>query len=108
LLQIGDQARKFSATFARRETLEHLPRNFPYLGQCENYRCVANVTTIGRASRAKSLYLTFKVMVLLLSEASFTSPALSPNIARSSFSSGDGSDSPLGVIFPMRIIRDFP
>ena len=38
-----------------------------------------------------------------LSEASFTSPALSPNIARSNFSSGDGSDSPLGVILPIRI-----
>src|SRR5450759_1491204 len=31
-------------------------------------------------------------------EASFTSPALSPKMARSSFSSGEGSDSPLGVI----------
>ena len=38
-----------------------------------------------------------------LSEASLTSPALSPKIARSSFSSGEGSDSPLGVIFPIRI-----
>ncbi len=36
-----------------------------------------------------------------LSEASFTSPALSPNMARSSFSSGEGSDSPFGVIFPI-------
>jgi hypothetical protein len=36
-------------------------------------------------------------------EASFTSPALSPKMARSSFSSGEGSDSPLGVIFPIRI-----
>ena len=36
-------------------------------------------------------------------EASFTSPALSPNMARSSFSSGVGSDSPLGVILPIRI-----
>jgi len=32
-------------------------------------------------------------------DASFTSPALSPNIALKSFSSGVGSDSPLGVIF---------
>ena len=38
-----------------------------------------------------------------LSEASFTSPALSPKIARNSFSSGEGSLSPLGVIFPIRI-----
>ncbi len=36
-------------------------------------------------------------------DASFTSPALSPKIALRSFSSGDGSDSPLGVIFPIRI-----
>ena len=36
-------------------------------------------------------------------EASFTSPALSPKIARNSFSSGDGSDSPFGVILPIRI-----
>ena len=35
------------------------------------------------------------------SEASFTSPALSPNMARSSFSSGVGSLSPLGVILPI-------
>ena len=38
-----------------------------------------------------------------LRDASFTSPALSPNIARKSFSSGVGSDSPLGVIFPINI-----
>jgi hypothetical protein len=38
-----------------------------------------------------------------LSEASFTSPALSPKIARSNFSSGVGSDSPFGVILPIRI-----
>jgi hypothetical protein len=36
-------------------------------------------------------------------DASFTSPALSPKIALKSFSSGDGSDSPFGVIFPIRI-----
>ncbi len=36
-------------------------------------------------------------------DASFTSPALSPKIARSSFSSGEGSVSPLGVILPMRM-----
>ena len=36
-------------------------------------------------------------------EASFTSPALSPNIALSNFSSGVGSDSPFGVILPIRI-----
>ena len=36
-------------------------------------------------------------------EASFTSPALSPNIARKSFSSGVGSVSPLGVILPTSI-----
>ncbi|CAI8288083.1 MAG: Uncharacterised protein [Bacteroidota bacterium] len=36
-------------------------------------------------------------------EASFTSPALSPKMARSSFSSGVGSDSPFGVILPIRI-----
>ena len=35
------------------------------------------------------------------SEASFTSPALSPKIARSSFSSGVGSVSPFGVILPI-------
>ena len=36
-------------------------------------------------------------------EASFTSPALSPKIARNSFSSGEGSDSPFGVILPIRM-----
>ena len=36
-------------------------------------------------------------------EASFTSPALSPKIARNNFSSGDGSDSPFGVILPIKI-----
>ncbi len=36
-------------------------------------------------------------------EASLTSPALSPNIARNNFSSGEGSDSPLGVILPINI-----
>ena len=38
-----------------------------------------------------------------LRDASLTSPALSPNIALSSFSSGVGSDSPFGVIFPIKI-----
>ncbi len=36
-------------------------------------------------------------------EASFTSPALSPKIALRSFSSGVGSDSPFGVILPIKI-----
>jgi hypothetical protein len=36
-------------------------------------------------------------------EASLTSPALSPKIALRSFSSGVGSDSPLGVILPIKI-----
>ncbi len=36
-------------------------------------------------------------------EASFTSPALSPKIALNNFSSGVGSDSPLGVILPIKI-----
>ena len=36
-------------------------------------------------------------------EASFTSPALSPKMAFSSFSSGEGSLSPFGVILPTRI-----
>ena len=36
-------------------------------------------------------------------EASLTSPAFSPKIALSNFSSGDGSDSPLGVILPIKI-----
>src|SRR5690606_27061436 len=40
-------------------------------------------------------------------DASFTSPALSPKIARSNFSSGDGSDSPLGVILPIKISPPF-
>ena len=40
---------------------------------------------------------------LVFKDASFTSPAFSPNIARSNFSSGVGSDSPFGVIFPIRI-----
>ncbi len=35
------------------------------------------------------------------SDASLTSPAFSPNMARSSFSSGVGSLSPLGVILPI-------
>ena len=38
-----------------------------------------------------------------LLEASLTSPAFSPNIARSNFSSGVGSDSPFGVTLPIRI-----
>ena len=38
-----------------------------------------------------------------LRDASLTSPALSPKIARRSFSSGVGSVSPLGVILPIRI-----
>ena len=41
------------------------------------------------------------------SEASFTSPALSPKIALNSFSSGVGSDSPFGVIFPIRMSPGF-
>jgi len=36
-------------------------------------------------------------------EESFTSPAFSPNIALSSFSSGDSCVSPFGVILPTRI-----
>ena len=40
-------------------------------------------------------------------DASFTSPALSPNIALKSFSSGVGSLSPLGVIFPIKISPAF-
>ena len=36
-------------------------------------------------------------------DASLTSPALSPKIARNNFSSGVGSDSPYGEIFPIRI-----
>ncbi len=36
-------------------------------------------------------------------EASFASPALSPKIARNNFSSGVGSDSPFGVIFPIKM-----
>ena len=36
-------------------------------------------------------------------EASLTSPALSPKMALRSFSSGVGSDSPLGVILPIKI-----
>ena len=38
-----------------------------------------------------------------LRDASFTSPALSPKIARSNFSSGVGSLSPLGVILPINM-----
>ena len=40
---------------------------------------------------------------LAFSEESFTSPALSPKMARSSFSSGEGSLSPFGEILPMRM-----
>ena len=40
-------------------------------------------------------------------EASFTSPALSPKIALNSFSSGVGSDSPFGVILPIKISPGF-
>ena len=36
-----------------------------------------------------------------------TSPALSPKIALKSFSSELGSDSPFGVIFPIRISPGF-
>ena len=39
-------------------------------------------------------------------DASFTSPALSPKIALNNFSSGVGSDSPLGVILPIKISPD--
>jgi hypothetical protein len=46
---------------------------------------------------------TPKMMGPAFNEASLTSPALSPKIARRSFSSGEGSDSPFGVIFPIRI-----
>ena len=38
---------------------------------------------------------------LAFNEESLTSPALSPKIARRSFSSGDGSLSPLGEILPI-------
>ena len=41
-----------------------------------------------------------------LRELSRTSRAFSPNIARSSFSSGGWSDSPLGVTFPTRMSPD--
>ena len=40
-------------------------------------------------------------------EASFTSPALSPKIALNNFSSGVGSDSPFGVILPIKISPGF-
>ena len=40
---------------------------------------------------------------LAFNEESFTSPALSPKIARSNFSSGEGSLSPLGEILPIMI-----
>ena len=40
-------------------------------------------------------------------EASLTSPALSPNIALSNFSSGVGSLSPFGVILPIKISPSF-
>ena len=40
---------------------------------------------------------------LAFNDASFTSPAFSPKIALNNFSSGVGSDSPLGVILPIRI-----
>ena len=42
-----------------------------------------------------------------LRDASLTSPALSPKIALSSFSSGVGSDSPFGVILPIKISPGF-
>ena len=41
------------------------------------------------------------------SELSRTSPAFSPKIARSSFSSGDSWVSPLGVILPTRMSLGF-
>ena len=40
-------------------------------------------------------------------DASLTSPALSPKIALNSFSSGVGSDSPFGVILPIKISPGF-
>ena len=43
----------------------------------------------------------------VFNEASLTSPALSPKMARSNFSSGEGSDSPFGVILPIRISPSF-
>ena len=41
------------------------------------------------------------------SDESFTSEAFSPNIARSSFSSGESCVSPLGVILPTNISPAF-
>ena len=40
------------------------------------------------------------------SEVSFTSPAFSPKMARSSFSSGESCVSPFGVILPTRMSPD--
>jgi len=44
-----------------------------------------------------------QIMSKSVFEASFTSPAFSPNMARRSFSSGVGSVSPFGVTLPIRI-----
>ena len=61
---------------------------FPFLDAFENrFVCITTPFNDGEALR----------------EASFTSPALSPKIARNSFSSGEGSDSPFGVIFQIKI-----
>ena len=46
------------------------------------------------------------MMAEAFNDASFTSPALSPKIARNNFSSGVGSDSPFGVILPIRYHLD--
>ena len=57
---------------------------------------------MAREKRLVPITTPFKEGVAF-NDASFTSPALSPNIARKSFSSGEGSDSPLGVILPIII-----
>jgi len=58
-----------------------------------------------RNLRVNSLVLITTPLIpgVAFKETSFTSPALSPKIARSNFSSGVGSVSPFGVILPIKI-----
>ena len=66
----------------------------------------SSLSFFGRLKSLVSITTPFKDGGAFL-EASFTSPALSPKIARRSFSSGVGSDSPFGVILPIKISPSF-
>ena len=66
----------------------------------------SSLSFLGRANNLVSMTTPFNDGGAFL-EASFTSPALSPKMARNNFSSGVGSDSPFGVILPIKISPSF-